>query len=75
MAPSRGVGLTGGLFNIFNAAAGIVTPVAIGYIVQTTGSFEMALAFVGCHAALAILSYWIIVGKIQRLSLSGDRAT
>ncbi|WP_250515483.1 MFS transporter [Caballeronia sp. INDeC2] len=74
MAPARAVGLTGGLFNIFNAAAGIITPVAIGYIVQMTGSFELALAFVGCHAGLAIISYWLIVGPIRRIEIHSGKA-
>ena len=33
-------GLTGGLFNTFGNPAGIVTPIVIGYILQSTGSFD-----------------------------------
>ncbi len=50
-------GLSGGLFNMFGNISGIVTPIAIGYIVGTTGSFNGALIYVGVHALIAVLSY------------------
>lgn len=39
-APKEISGLSGGLFNMFGNISGIVTPIAIGYIVGTTGSFN-----------------------------------
>lgn len=68
-APKKIVGLTGGIFNSIGQASGIITPVVIGYILEVTGSFNGALLFVGAHGIIAILSYWIIVGKIQRFEL------
>jgi ACS family glucarate transporter-like MFS transporter len=68
-SPKEAGGLSGGLFNTFGNAAGIVTPIVIGYIVHTTGSFEGALAYVGAHAALAIISYLFVVGDIKRITL------
>jgi len=65
-APKQMIGLTGGVFNAIGNTAGIVTPVVIGYIVGSTGSFNGALLYVGLHGLVAILSYWIIVGKIER---------
>jgi MFS transporter, ACS family, glucarate transporter len=62
-------GLSGGLFNTFGNAAGITTPIVIGYIVQGTGYFAGALALVGAHAAVAIASYLLIVGEIRRVTL------
>ena len=41
----------------------------IGYIVQTTHSFNGALVFVGAHALVAVLSYLLIVGEIKRVEL------
>ena len=49
-APKEISGLSGGLFNMFGNVSGIVTPIAIGYIVGTTGSFNGALICVGVHA-------------------------
>lgn len=68
-APKELIGTTGGVFNAFGNSAGIVTPVVIGYILQTTGSFEGALLFVGAHGLVAVACYWLIVGKIQRFEL------
>lgn len=69
-SPKEAGGLSGGLFNTFGNSAGIVTPIVIGYIVHSTGSFAGALAYVGAHAALVIVSYLFIVGDIKRISLT-----
>jgi MFS family permease len=66
-APKGVIGLTGGVFNAIGNTAGIVTPVAIGYILAATGSFNGALVYVGLHGLLAVLCYWVIVGPIERL--------
>ena len=68
-APKEISGLSGGLFNMFGNISGIVTPIAIGYIVGTTGSFNGALIYVGVHALVAVLSYLVLVGDIKRVEL------
>jgi ACS family glucarate transporter-like MFS transporter len=68
-SPKEAGGLSGALFNTFGNTAGITTPIAIGYIVQATGSFAGALVFVGANAALAIACYLFIVGDIKRVAL------
>jgi ACS family glucarate transporter-like MFS transporter len=68
-APKEISGLSSGLFNTFGNLSSIVTPIAIGYIINITGSFNWALIFVSIHAFLAIVSYLLIVGKIRRLEL------
>jgi len=68
-SPKEIAGLSGALFNTFGNVAGIVTPIVIGYIVQTTHSFNGALVFVGAHALVAVLSYLLIVGEIKRVEL------
>ncbi|MHA3890603.1 MFS transporter [Acinetobacter sp. GXMZU3951] len=69
VAPKEMVGLSGGLFNTFGNTAGIVIPIVIGYIINSTGSFNGALVFVGIHAVIAIFCYLFMVGKIQRFEL------
>ncbi|WP_413738415.1 MFS transporter [Sodalis sp. RH21] len=69
-APKRIVGTTAGLMNALGNVSGIITPVVIGYLLARTGSFHAALVYVGIHGLLAILSYWVIVGKLQRLELN-----
>lgn len=68
-APKEIIGLTGGIFNAIGNSAGIVTPLVIGYILVETQSFNGALLFVGLHGLVAVLSYWILVGKLERFTL------
>ncbi len=69
IAPKEITGLSGGVFNMIGNMSGIVTPIAIGYIVKDSGSFNGGLAFVAAHAVLAVISYLVIVGPIKRFEL------
>jgi ACS family glucarate transporter-like MFS transporter len=68
-SPKELAGVTGGVFNTFGNAAGIVTPIVIGYIVAATGSFDGALIYVGAHCVLTIFAYLVVVGRIERVEL------
>lgn len=68
-SPKGMVGMNGGLFNLIGNMAGIITPIAIGYLVEKTGSFDDALIFVSLTALCAIVSYGPIAGEIKRLEL------
>jgi ACS family glucarate transporter-like MFS transporter len=68
-SPKEAGGLSGALFNTFGNTAGITTPIVIGYIVQSTGSFAGALVFVGANAAMAVACYLFVVGDIKRVKL------
>ncbi len=72
--PREIAGLSGGLFNMFGNLSSISTPIVIGYIIQSTGSFNGALVFIGANALVAILSYLVIVGQIRRLTLTPEAA-
>jgi len=67
IAPEGMLGVTGGVFNLAANLAGIVTPIVIGAIVATTGSFFYALAFISCIALLGAASYVFLLGNVQRL--------
>jgi ACS family glucarate transporter-like MFS transporter len=69
-SPKEMVGLSGGIFNFAGNLASIVTPIVIGYILETTGSFNGALIFVGSMGLLGAMSYLFIVGEIKRLELA-----
>ncbi|MGU7774473.1 MFS transporter [Burkholderia sp. MR1-5-21] len=69
IAPKGLLGLSGGIFNLFANAAGIVTPLVIGLIVNATGSFVYALAFISAVTSIGALSYIFIVGDIKRIEL------
>lgn len=70
VSPKQLAGLSGGVFNMFGNIAGIVTPIVVGYIVGATGSFDLALVFVGAHCLLTIFAFLVIVGPIRRLELA-----
>jgi ACS family D-galactonate transporter-like MFS transporter len=67
VAPRRLVGLTGGLFNFCTNLAGIVTPIVIGLVLQATGSFFGALAFMSAVALIGVLSYVFLLGEVKRV--------
>jgi ACS family D-galactonate transporter-like MFS transporter len=69
IAPRDLAGLTGGVFNLFSNLAGIVTPIVIGLIVNATGSFYYALAYVGTVALVGALSYIFVLGDVRRLEI------
>ncbi|PTB19590.1 MFS transporter [Trinickia symbiotica] len=68
-APKQIAGLSGALMNTFGNLSSITTPIAVGYIVGHTGSFNGALVFVGLHGLIACFCYLFLVGKIQRVEL------
>lgn len=70
VAPKQLAGLSGGVFNMFGNVAGIVTPIVIGYIVAATGSFDLALVFVGVHCLLTIFAFTVLAGPLRRLELA-----
>lgn len=69
VAPRKLAGLAGGVFNTFGNAAGIVTPIVVGLLVASAGSFDTALVFVGAHCLLTIVAYFLVVQKLERLEL------
>jgi ACS family D-galactonate transporter-like MFS transporter len=70
IAPKELLGLSGGVFNLFANAAGIVTPLAIGVIVSATGSFVGALGFISVVTLIGALAYIFVVGDLKRIEIS-----
>jgi ACS family D-galactonate transporter-like MFS transporter len=67
VAPKQLIGLTGGVFNLCANLAGIVTPLVVGFVVATTGSFEWALGFIAVVALIGALSYLFLLGDVKRV--------
>jgi ACS family D-galactonate transporter-like MFS transporter len=74
IAPKNLAGLTGGVFNFCANLAGILTPIVIGALVKSTGSFFGGLAYIAVLALLGILCYVVVLGDIHRLEAGGDQA-
>jgi ACS family D-galactonate transporter-like MFS transporter len=69
IAPKKAMGLAAGVFNLATNLAGIITPLAIGFIVKATGSFVWALTLITCLALVGALSYVFILGDVKRVEL------
>ncbi|HEY2399839.1 MAG TPA: MFS transporter, partial [Steroidobacteraceae bacterium] len=69
VAPKDFIGLTAGIFNLCANLAGIVTPLLVGAIVQATGSFAWALAYIAALAVGGTLSYLLVVGDVRRVEI------
>ena len=67
IAPLSRIGLAGGLFSLAANLAGIFTPLVIGFILGSTGSFYWALAYVAAMAMIGALSYLFLLGEIKRI--------
>ena len=72
IAPKPLMGLAGGMFNFVAGLAGIVTPIAIGAIVQATHSFTGGLVFIAAIAAAGVVSYVFVMGEVRRIPLPTD---
>ena len=69
VAPRAQLGLVSGLFSASANLSGIVTPLAIGAILEATGSFYGALAFVGLVALGGALSWIFVIGDIRPIEI------
>jgi ACS family D-galactonate transporter-like MFS transporter len=67
VAPKQLIGLTGGVFNLCANLAGIVTPLVVGFVVASTGSFAWALGFIAVVALIGALSYIFLLGDVKRV--------
>ncbi|MDQ0201183.1 ACS family D-galactonate transporter-like MFS transporter [Neobacillus ginsengisoli] len=73
IAPRELVGLAGGVFNFAANLSGIITPIIIGLIVNSTNSFNGAIWFVGAVALLGVVAYTFIVGEVRRIELNSNQ--
>ncbi len=69
MAPKHLIGLVGGVFNFIGGLAAVITPIAIGYLVDG-GDFKPALFYIGAVACLGFFSYVFLVGKVERITIT-----
>jgi sugar phosphate permease len=65
ISPKGSVGTVGGIMNCFNNLANAAAPIATGFIVAKTGSFQLALSTAGIVLAIGIVSYVFVLGRIE----------
>lgn len=68
-SPKEVLGVAGGLFNFFGNIASIATPLVVGLILAKTGSFNLAILYVGMMGIIGAISYLFIVGPLKRLEM------
>ncbi|MBI4664411.1 MAG: MFS transporter [Verrucomicrobia bacterium] len=64
-APPEQVGLWVGIYNFVGNLAGILAPIATGFLIKITGSYTPAFVVAAVMIAAGQLSYWFIVGKLK----------
>ncbi|MDA2811512.1 MFS transporter [Nocardiopsis sp. RSe5-2] len=65
LAPRRLIGSTGGVFNFIGNLSSIATPIVIGLLVSET-SFAPGFVYITAVTVVGILSYTLLVGRVER---------
>jgi MFS transporter, ACS family, D-galactonate transporter len=75
IAPKSMIGITGGAVNFAGNLSGIVTPIAIGFILRETGSFGWALGLISVFAVMGALAYTFLLGEVKRIEIGDEAAS
>lgn len=69
IVPAKVMGTVGGFFNISGNAAGIVTPIVMGLILQYTDSFAYAMYYISAISLIGALSHIFVIKKLDTIVL------
>ncbi|MBN9115154.1 MAG: MFS transporter, partial [Pandoraea sp.] len=69
IAPRQYVGLTSSITSLAANIAAVTTPLMIGYVIQRTGQFYLALNLMGAICLLGTFSYSVLLCKLSRIEL------
>jgi MFS transporter, ACS family, D-galactonate transporter len=72
IAPRNSVGKVGGILNTGNQIAGIIAPIATGYLAGPTNSFGRAFAAAAIILVLGICAYIFLLGRIEPVPEPAD---
>lgn len=64
LAPKNMLGVVGGCFNFIGGMSAVIVPIAIGYLAKD-GDYRPALALICGLAIIGVLSYLLLVGKVE----------
>jgi MFS transporter, ACS family, D-galactonate transporter len=67
IVPKQLVGLSGGTFNFFSNLGGTLSPLIVGFLIGSTGSYASALVFVSAMGIMGACAYIFIIGKPHRI--------
>jgi len=72
IAPRGMTSMLAGLQNSVSNMGGVVGPIVTGFIVATTGSFNIALLFSAALVVAAILNYLFLLGRVEPIVTDDD---
>lgn len=72
IAPRGMTSMLAGLQNSVSNMGGVVGPIVTGFIVATTGSFNIALLFSAALIVAAILNYLFLLGRVEPIVTEDD---
>jgi MFS family permease len=64
-APPNDIGLWTGVENFVGNLAGVLAPLATGFLIGWTGSYFSGFALAAIVLVLGLLAYWFIVGELK----------
>jgi len=64
-APQQDVGIWTGFQNFFGNLAGVVAPLAIGFMIKQTGSYVPGFMVGSIVLVVGLLAYWFVVGDLK----------
>jgi len=73
IAPRGSVGSVGGIINFSNQLSGIAAPIVTGYVVAATRSYAWAFGISAIYLLIGIGSYFMLLGKIERVEPEAAR--
>jgi sugar phosphate permease len=68
ISPKESVGTVGGIMNTSNQIAGIVAPIATGYIVAATKSYSWAFIAAAAVLVMGISAYVFLLGDMAPIA-------
>jgi len=64
-APSESVGIWTGAENFAGNLAGVVAPLAVGFLITAYGSYTPGFQLASVILLAGVLSYWFVVGDLK----------
>lgn len=64
-APSEGVGIWTGAENFAGNLAGIIAPLAVGFLISSFGSYVPGFELASIVLFIGVLAYWFVVGELK----------
>ena len=72
-APTEAVGIWTGAENFAGNLAGIIAPLAVGFLITSHGSYVPGFELASVVLFAGVLAYWFVVGDLQRRDSTGSQ--